>query len=224
MIHAYSWCTPNGEKLHIMLEETGIEYEMHPINIGKGEQFSDEFKKINPNSKIPAIVDTDGPDDEPLSLMESGAILFYLAEKTGRFLPTDPRGLNNVRQWMFFHTGHVSPMFGQAHHFEHYAKTKIPYAIRRYARESCRLMSVLDLRLSQALFVAGPQYTIADMHMFPWIKSGATDVKLSDYPHVERWFQAVSERPAIQRAMQLLHEKKSKELDDEARRHLFGEE
>lgn len=223
MIQAYSWCTPNGEKLHIMLEETGLPYELTPINIGRGDQKTFEFIQISPNGKIPAIVDPEGPDGKPLSLMESGAILLYLAEKSGKLLPSDSRQVQMMRQWLFFQVGHVGPMFGQAHHFDRYAPTKIDYAVQRYGKESRRLMSVLDRRLSESRYLAGDEYTVADIATFPWVRSGATGVVLSEYPGVERWSRSISERPAVQRGLAWLQDEK-RDIDEEARRHLFGDD
>src|SRR5436190_1168880 len=168
MIDLYYWPTPNGWKITIFFEESGVPYRVVPVNIGKGEQFTPEFLKISPNNRMPAIVDPDGPDGEPISLFESGAILVYLGEKTGQFLPREPRGRYDVLQWLMFQMGGIGPMFGQAGHFRRYAPEKIPYAIERYTNESKRLLRVLDGRLADRPFVAG-EYSIADMAIFPWV-------------------------------------------------------
>ena len=167
MIDLYTWPTPNGYKIHIMLEETGLEYRVIPVDINKGEQFDPDFLKIAPNNRIPAIVDQDGPGGEPFSLFESGAILIYLAEKTGQFLPTEPRARHTVLQWLMFQMGGVGPMLGQVHHFRHYAKEKIPYAIERYTNEGTRLYRVIDRRLAVSEWVGGPDYSISDMAIWP---------------------------------------------------------
>ena len=171
MIDVYTWATPNGHKVHIMLEECGLEYKVHPINIGAGDQFGEDFLKISPNNKIPAIVDPEGPDGQPISLFESGAILVYLAGKTGRFLPDGDRAKFEVLQWLMFQMGGVGPMLGQCHHFRIYAPEKIPYAIDRYTNEAKRLYGVLDRRLADHDYVAG-DYSIADIAIFPWMRYG----------------------------------------------------
>ena len=170
MIDLYTWPTPNGHKIHIMLEEIGLDYRVIPIDIGAGDQFKPEFLKISPNNKMPAIVDPEGPDGQPISLFESGAILIYLAEKTGRFLPTEPRARFLVLQWLMFQMGHIGPMLGQVHHFLRYAPEKIPYAMDRYSNEAKRLYGVLDKRLGEVEFLAGDDYTIADMAVWPWVR------------------------------------------------------
>lgn len=224
MIEAYSWCTPNGHKLHIMLEETGLEYSLKAINIGKGEQFEPKFLKLSLNGKIPAIVDTDGPDGKPFALAESGAILMYLAEKCGMLLPRTLAELHAMRQWLFFQVAHVGPMFGQAHHFTDYAPEKVPYAIERYTREARRLTAVLDRRLSENEYLAGSEYSIADIATYPWLVSGAKGVAPGEFPSVERWLQTLRERPAVARGMDWLSEHALPSLDEEARRQLFGRE
>ena len=171
MIDVYSWATPNGHKIHIMLEECGLPYRVHAVNIGAGEQFAPEFLAISPNHKIPAIVDAEGPDGAPISLFESGAILLYLAGKTGKFLPTSTRGRYEVLQWLMFQMGGVGPMLGQAHHFRIYAPEKIPYAIERYTNEARRLYGVMDKRLAKSRYIAGTEYSIADIAIFPWLRS-----------------------------------------------------
>ena len=176
MIHLYSWRTPNGDKVQIMLEECGLAYRVHPVDIGKSEQFAPEFLKISPNNKIPAIIDEDGPGGSALPLFESGAILLYLGDKTGQFLPqraTDARGYYAVLQWLMFQMGHIGPMLGQAHHFRKYADVQVPYAIERYTKEAGRLYRVLDRQLCSSAYLAGPAPTIADFATFPWIRSYA---------------------------------------------------
>jgi len=224
MIDVYSWPTPNGHKVHIMLEECGLPYAVHAVDIGAGEQFKPEFLAISPNNKIPAIVDPDGPDGRPISLFESGAILLYLAGKTGRFLPADVRGRYVALQWLMFQMGGLGPMLGQAHHFRIYAKEKIEYAINRYTNEAKRLYGVMDKRLADAPYFAG-DYGIADMAIYPWTRSHANHgVELAEYPNVKRWFEAVSARPAVQRGVQVLADRRKPvaQLDDKARQNLFG--
>jgi GST-like protein len=201
MIELYTWGTPNGRKVSVMLEECALAYNVHKINIGKDEQFAPEFLKLNPNGKIPAIVDSDGPDGKPISLMESGAILLYLASKTGQFLPADARGRWAVTEWLMFQMASVGPMFGQCHHFLRAAKEQIPYGIERYTREKDRLYAVLDKRLGEQAFLAG-DYSIADIATYPWVSRHEwhkTD--LAQYPNVKRWFDQISARPAVQRGM-----------------------
>jgi GST-like protein len=201
MIQLYTWSTPNGRKVSIMLEELGLEYNTHPINIGKNDQFTPEFIAINPNSKIPAIVDLDGPDGEPISIMESGAILIYLAEKTGKLLPTSGRGRSVALQWLMFQMGAVGPMFGQVHHFLRAAKEPVPYAIERYTKETQRLYGVLNDRLAGREYLAD-EYSIADIATYPWTaRYEWHKTRLEDFPHVKRWFDALSARPAVQRGM-----------------------
>ncbi len=201
MIELYTWGTPNGRKVSVMLEECALAYNVHKINIGKDEQFAPEFLKLNPNGKIPAIVDSDGPDGKPISLMESGAILLYLASKTGQLLPADARSRWAVTEWLMFQMASVGPMFGQCHHFLRAAKEQIPYGIERYTREKDRLYAVLDKRLGEQAFLAG-DYSIADIATYPWVSRHEwhkTD--LAQYPNVKRWFDQISARPAVQRGM-----------------------
>jgi GST-like protein len=201
MIALYTWSTPNGRKVSILLEELGLAYRVHPVDIGKGEQFRPDYLKINPNGKIPAIVDPEGPDGRPVAMMESGAILLYLAEKTGRLLPQSARGRCEALQWLMFQMGGVGPIFGQVHHFLRAAKEPVPYAIERYVRETRRLYGVLDARLSERDYLAG-DYSIADIATYPWVARyewHKTD--LGDFPNVKRWFEAISARPAVQRGM-----------------------
>jgi len=201
MIDLYYWTTPNGHKISIYLEEAGLPYQVHGIDIGKQQQFAPDFLRISPNNRIPAIVDQQPADGGgPLSLFESGAILLYLAEKTGRFIPQDLRGRQEVSQWLFWQMGGLGPMAGQNHHFGTFAPEKIPYAIERYEKETARLYGVLDRRLADRPFVAG-EYSIADMAIYPWIVPHARQKQdLADFPHVQRWFAAVGGRAAVQRA------------------------
>ncbi|CAG2127823.1 glutathione binding-like protein [Cupriavidus plantarum] len=223
MIDVYSWATPNGHKIHIMLEECGLEYKVHPINIGAGDQFGDDFLKISPNNKIPAIVDPEGPDGKPISLFESGAILLYLASKTGKFLPEDVRGKYDALQWLMFQMGGVGPMLGQAHHFRIYAPEKIEYAVNRYTNEAKRLYGVIDKQLSQHPWLAGNSYSIADIATFPWLRSWKNQgVELEDYPHLHRWFDTIAARPAVQRGVEVLAAQRRPQHDDKAREMLFG--
>ncbi|MBA3902122.1 MAG: glutathione S-transferase [Rhodocyclaceae bacterium] len=201
MIELYTWGTPNGRKVSIMLEECGLPYEVHPIDITKGEQFAPGFLAINPSGKIPAIVDPRGPDGRAISLMESGAILVYLAGKTGKFLPAGERGKYEALQWLMFQMGGVGPMFGQAHHFLRYAPEKVPYAIERYRKETARLYGVLERRLAEHAFLAG-EYSIADIATYPWVaRHEWHDIDLAACPAVRRWFKAIGKRPAVRRGM-----------------------
>jgi GST-like protein len=202
MIELYTWKTPNGRKVSVMLEELGLAYNVYPIDIGKGDQYQPEFVAISPNSKIPAIVDSDGPEGNPFSLFESGAILVYLAEKTGQFLPVPQREKSVTLQWLMFQMGGIGPMFGQVHHFLRAAKVQVPYAIDRYVKEKDRLYGVLDKRLVAAHYLAGDAYTIADIATYPWVARyewHKTD--LNRFPSVKRWFDAISARPAVERGM-----------------------
>lgn len=225
MIELYYWTTPNGHKITIFLEETGLPYVLKPVDIGKGEQFAPEFLKISPNNRIPAIVDTEPADGGgPLSVFESGAILQYLAEKTGRFLPSDLRGRVEVMQWLFWQMGGLGPMAGQNHHFSQYAAEKIPYAIERYVKETERLYGVLDDRLEGRAFIAG-DYSIADMACYPWIVPYENQgQRLEDVPNVARWFAEVRERPAVVRAYERAKEVRTAPvMDDEAKKVMFGQ-
>jgi GST-like protein len=205
MIDLYYWTTPNGHKISIFLEEAGLPYDVHPINISQNDQFKPEFLKISPNNKIPAIVDHEPADGgAPLSLFESGAILLYLAEKTGQFLPKDLRGRQLALQWLFWQMGGLGPMAGQNHHFSQFAPEKIPYAIKRYIDETARLYGVLDKQLADHDFVAGSEYSIADMAIYPWIVSHKwQSQKLEDFPNVLRWFNHIKDRPATVKAYAL---------------------
>jgi GST-like protein len=223
MIEVYSWATPNGHKIHIMLEECGLAYRAIPVDIGAGDQFAPEFLAISPNNKIPAIVDPDGPDGKPISMFESGAILLYLAAKTGRFLPADVRGRWTTLEWLMFQMGGVGPMLGQAHHFRLYAPEKIAYAIERYSNEAKRLYGVIDKRLGSHAFIAGDEYTIADIAIFPWLRSWKNQgIVLDEYPALKRWFDAIAARPAVQRGVEVLAGLRKPLHDDKAREILFG--
>jgi len=201
MIDLYTWTTPNGRKVSIMLEETGLPYRVHAVNIGKDEQFRPEFVKISPNSKIPAIVDPDGPGGQPLAMMESGAILVYLADKTGQLLAKSGAARYQTLQWLMFQMGGVGPMFGQTHHFLRAAKEPVPYAIERYTKETRRLYGVLDAQLKAHACLAG-EYSIADIATYPWVSRHEWQkVDLADFPNVKRWFDAISARPAVQKGM-----------------------
>ena len=201
MIDFYTWTTPNGRKVSIMLEECGLPYRVHKVDIGKGEQFRPEFLALNPNNRIPAIVDAEGPEGKPLPLFESGAILVYLAGKTGRFLPESTSGKYIALQWLMFQMGGVGPMFGQAHHFLRAAPEQVPYGIKRYTDETRRLYGVLDKRLGEAPFLAG-EYSIADMATFPWVaRHEWHKVALADFPNVKRWYDTIALRPAVVRGM-----------------------
>ncbi|MBN8509594.1 MAG: glutathione S-transferase N-terminal domain-containing protein [Burkholderiales bacterium] len=223
MIELYSWATPNGHKVHIMLEECGLPYRVMPVDIGSGEQFRSEFLAISPNNKIPAIVDPDGPDGAPMALFESGAILLYLAGKTGRLLPPDTRGRYEVLQWLMFQMGSVGPMLGQAHHFRIYAPQKIPYAIERYTNEAKRLYGVMNRQLAKRKYIAGPEYTIADIAIFPWLRSWKNQgIDWDDYPHLKGWFDEIGARPAVKRGVEVLADRRKPLVDDQAREALFG--
>ncbi len=223
MIEVYSWATPNGHKVHVMLEECGLPYRVHPIDIGSGAQFEPDFLAISPNNKIPAIVDPDGPDGKPISLFESGAILVYLAGKAGRFLPSDVRGKYATLEWLMFQMGGVGPMLGQAHHFRVYAPEKIAYAIERYSNEAKRLYGVMDRQLAKNRYIAGPEYTIADIAIFPWLRSWKNQgIDWNDHPHLKGWFDEIAARPAVKRGVEVLADARRPLMDDKAREVLFG--
>jgi len=224
MIDVYTWPTPNGHKVHIMLEETGLDYRVCPVDIGAGEQFEPEFLKISPNNKIPAIVDRDGPGSDPLALAESGAILIYLADKTGRLMPTGERPRQACLQWLMFQMGHIGPMLGQAHHFRGYAPVRISYGIERYTREANRLYDVLDWRLSESEYLAGSDYSIADIATFPWLRSHRKQgVDLAEYPRVKRWFERIAERPAVKCGLEVMARESAASQDEKTRyENLFG--
>ncbi len=225
MIEVYSWATPNGHKVHIMLEECGLPYRAHPIDIGAGAQFEKEFLAISPNNKIPAIVDPDGPDGRPISLFESGAILLYLAAKTGRFLPADDRGKFETLQWLMFQMGGVGPMLGQAHHFRIYAPEKIAYAVDRYTNEARRLYGVMDRQIARHRYIAGDEYTVADIAIFPWLRSWKNQgIDWDDHPNLKGWFDEIAARPAVQRGVEVLSGLRKPLVDDKSREMLFGTE
>ena len=224
MIDLYTWPTPNGHKIHIMLEECGLGYNVHAIDIGAGDQFKPEFLKISPNNKMPAIVDPDGPDGRPIPVFESGAILIYLAEKTGKFLPTEPRARVQVLQWLMFQMGGLGPMLGQAHHFLQYAPDAIDYAQNRYRNEANRLYGVLDRRLQECAYLAGDAYTIADIAAWPWTRFPERQgVERDDYPNFVRWFDRIAARPAVQKGITVLADRRRDlKTDKQAWEIMFG--
>lgn len=226
MIDVYSWATPNGHKVHIMLEETGLEYRVHPVDIGAGDQFKPEFLAISPNNKIPAITDSEGPrraDGQPFSLFESGAILIYLAAKTGRFMPEDLAARYDVLQWVMFQMGGLGPMLGQAHHFRIYAPEKIEYAVNRYTNEAKRLYNVMETQLEKTGYLAGDEYTIADIAAFPWTRSWQNQgIDLDSLPNVKRWHETIAARPAVKRGVEVLANVRKPLMDDNAKEMLFG--
>lgn len=223
MITLYSWPTPNGHKIHIMLEECGLPYKVEPIDIGSGAQFSPAFLQLSPNNKIPAMVDPNGPDGEPISIFESGAILLYLAGKTGQFLGDTTRQKYKTLEWLMFQMGGFGPMLGQAHHFRNYAPDTIPYAVNRYTNEAKRLYGVIDRQLAQSAYLAGDDYSIADMATFPWARSWKNQgIDWADYPHAKRWFDAISDRPAVQCAVEVLAHCRKPLVTPEAKEVLFG--
>jgi GST-like protein len=227
VIDVYSWATPNGHKIHIMLEECGYrlgkDWLAHPIDIGAGDQFKPDFLKISPNNKIPAIVDPNGPDGKPISIFESGAILLYLAAKTGKFLPKNTRAKYDVLQWLMFQMGGLGPMLGQNHHFRTYAPEKIEYAINRYTNEAKRLYGVLDRQLSKHPFIAGKEYSIADIAIFPWTRNWKNQgIEIDEFPHFKKWFEKISARPAVRRGVEVLTNLRKPLTDDKARDLLFG--
>jgi GST-like protein len=224
VIDLYTWPTPNGHKIHIMFEETGLAYKVIPVDIGAGEQFAPEFLKISPNNRMPAIVDPEGPDGEPISLFESGAILIYLAEKSGQFLPEEPRARYQTLQWLMFQMGNIGPMLGQAHHFRQYAPETIDYAVARYTNEAQRLYGVLDRRLGESRYLVGERYTIADIATFPWLRAPERQgVDLADFPNVARWRDEIATRPAVQRGVEVLAERRrTGPYSERERAVLFG--
>ena len=225
MIEVYSWATPNGHKVHIMMEECNLAYRAIPVNIGSGEQFAPEFLRISPNNKIPAIIDPNGPDGKPISLSESGAILLYLAGKTGKFLPSSTRGKYETLEWLMFQMASLGPMLGQAHHFRIYAPEKIEYAINRYTNEAKRLYGVLDKRLAQSKYLAADEYTIADIAVFPWLRSWKNQgIDWDDYPHLKGWFDEIAARPAVQRGVEVLTDLRAPLNTERAREVLWGTE
>ncbi len=227
MIEVYTWPTPNGHKIHIMLEETGLPYKVRPVNIRTGEQFQPDCLKISPNNKIPAIVDPDGPDRKPISVFESGAILVYLAGKTGKFLPRKDRDRYVALQWLMFQMGSVGPMMGQSGHFRSNAvPERIDYAINRYTNEVRRLHDVMEKRLTEAPYFAGSEYSIADIAIFPWLRaSERSGINWTEFPRVKKWFDGIAARPAVQRALEVLADVQTTppgQYDPKAREILFG--
>jgi GST-like protein len=221
----YTWPTPNGHKIHIALEELDLPYRAIPVDIAKGDQFRPEFLKISPNNKIPALVDPEGIGGKRITLMESGAILIYLADKTGRLWPSKAREKSAALQWLAFQMANVGPMLGQVVHFRHYAPEQLPYAIERFTNEAKRIYGVLDRRLAEAEYLAGSEYSIADIANYPWLVSWEWQgVVLADYPNIQRWFNAIHARPAAQRGLAVLAElkRKPKELSEAEREVLFG--
>ncbi len=227
MFDLYVWPTPNAYKVSILLEELGLPYNVHPVDIAKGDQFKPDFLKISPNNKMPALVDSDGPGGKPYAVFESGAILMYLCDRSGtdgaRFLPTDMRKRYDVIQWLMFQMGGVGPMFGQAHHFRQYAPEPIKYAVDRYTNETGRLYGVLDRRLAEVPYLAS-EYSIADMAVFPWTRSHERQgQKLEDFPNVKRWFDAINARPAVVKGLKLLEDRRRVgPMDDKQKEVLFG--
>jgi GST-like protein len=204
MMMLYTWATPNGRKISIALEELGLRYQVHPINITRDEQFDPQFLALNPNNKIPVLVDPDGPGGEPITLIESGAILQYLAEKTGKLLPREARARYEAMQWLMFQMGSVGPMLGQAHHFLRFAPEVIPYAIERYSKEANRIYGVLETRLNGRAWLAGDEYSIADIATYPWIaRHDWQGIDLKKFPTLKDWFERISARPAVQRGMEV---------------------
>jgi GST-like protein len=225
MIEAHSWPTPNGHKVHVMLEECALPYKAIAVDIGRGDQFRSDFLAISPNNKIPAIVDPDGPDGQPISLFESGAILLYLAAKTGRFLSESTCGKYEALQRLMYQMGSVGPMLGQAHHLRIYAPEKLPYAIDRYSNEAKRLYGVMNKRLAKSRYLGGPQYSIADMAVFPWLRSWKNQgIDWDDHPHLKGWFDEIGARPAVQRGVEVLAGLRKLLTDDSAREVLFGKD
>ncbi|MFM8575052.1 MAG: glutathione binding-like protein [Limnohabitans sp.] len=223
MIELYTWPTPNGHKIHIMLEECKLPYRVHAVNIGQGDQFQPDFLNISPNNKIPALVDPHGPDGQPISIFESGAMLIYLAAKTGKFMPKSDRAKYEVLQWLMFQMGGVGPMLGQAHHFRIYAPEKIEYGINRYTNEAKRLYGVMDKRLQSSPWIGGKSYSIADIAIFPWLRSWQNQgIDWADHPHLQAWFDKIAARPAVQKAVQVLAGARKPLVDEKARQILFG--
>jgi GST-like protein len=222
MIDFYTWSTPNGIKVSIMLEEVEQPYNIIPVDIGAGDQFKPEFLKISPNNRMPAIVDHDGPGGQPYSLFESGAILMYLADKTAKLMPSDMNGRYTVIQWLMFQMANVGPLLGQNHHFRHYAPEKIPYAIDRYTNEARRLYGVIDRRLGESEYLAGDDYTIADIATFPWLRSHERQGQdLNNFPGLKRWYEIIKMRPAVRRGIDVLKDLR-REFDNKAHENLFG--
>ena len=224
-IKFYAWPTPNGFKISIMLEECGLPYDVIPVNIMEGDQFDDDYLKLNPNNKMPTITDPQGPNSTPFTVFESGAILIYLAEKTGKFLSNNKEQRSCELQWLMWQMAGFGPMLGQAHHFLNYAKEDVPYAKNRYSKESQRLYGVLDRQLSENEYVAGPEYSIADMAIFPWALNPKSEgVDTDELPHVVQWVERLKERPAVNRGLELLNDQQnaSQDMSDEQHQKLFG--
>jgi len=228
MIDVFTWATPNGHKVHIMLEECGLPYRVHGVDIRAGDQFKPEFLAISPNNRIPAIIDSAGPEGKPISLFESGAILVYLSGKSGQFLPASDRGKYEALEWVMWQMGGFGPMLGQAHHFMNYAPEKIEYAINRYGNETRRLYGVLDKRLAGRQYVAGGEYSIADIAIWPWSRSHKNHrIDFAEFPNVARWYENIAERPAVQRGVKVLaaeREREGAQHSPEAWERLFGAE
>jgi GST-like protein len=223
-IDVYSWPTPNGHKVHIMLEELGWPYQAHAIDIGAGDQFTEPFLAISPNNKIPAIVDPEGPDGQPISLFESGAILLYLAQKSGQLLENNRREELSVLQWLMFQMGGVGPMLGQTHHFRIYAPEQIPYAIERYSNEAKRIYKVINTQLGSQPYIAGNFYSIADIAIWPWLRSWENQgIDWANYPNAKRWFDEIALRPAVIKGIQVLADRRKPLIGDTARSVLFGQ-
>ncbi|MEQ8707557.1 MAG: glutathione S-transferase N-terminal domain-containing protein [Rhodospirillales bacterium] len=223
MYDLYTWATPNGFKVSILLEELGQAYNVIPVDIGKGDQFKPDYLKINPNNKMPTLVDPDGPGGKPYSVFESGAILMYLAEKHGKFLPTETGAKYRVIQWLMFQMGGLGPMLGQAHHFLQYAPEKIEYAMNRYANEANRIYGVVERRLNESAYLAGDEYSIADMAVVPWIRRPERqNVNIDDYPATKAWRDAILARPAVVKGCGVLVAERAEAFDDEAKKNLFG--
>jgi GSH-dependent disulfide-bond oxidoreductase len=213
MIDLYFWPTPNGYKITWMLEEVGLKYNVIPVNIGAGDQFKPEFLKISPNNRMPAMIDSDGPGGKPISMFESGAILMYFAEKTGKLMPADTRGKYNVIQWLMFQMASVGPMLGQAHHFRRYAPEKIEYAVDRYTNEARRIYGVIDKRAGEAPYLAG-EYSIADMATYPWLRTHNWQGQdLNDFPNLKRWYDSIEARPAVQRGLAVMKDEVERARD-----------
>jgi GST-like protein len=222
MIDVYYWPTPNGHKVTIFLEETGTPYKIVPVNIGKGEQFAPEFLKFSPNNRMPAIIDHEGPGGKPISIFESGAILMYLAEKTGKLMPSETRAKYNVIEWLMFQMAGVGPMFGQRGHFMRAAPEKLPYAIERYTNESRRLLNVIDKRLSEVEYLAGA-YSIADIATYPWVVGTRREPEqLESRPNFKRWLDAIGERPAVKKGVAVMADLPQQPMTEEARSILYG--
>ncbi|HWD60038.1 MAG TPA: glutathione S-transferase N-terminal domain-containing protein [Stellaceae bacterium] len=231
MLEVWSWPTPNGQKVHIALEELGLEYKIIAVNIGAGDQFKPEFLKITPNHRIPAIVDSEGPGGKPFTLFESAAIMLYLSEKAGgRLVPRDPIGRWKCLEWMMFQMGGVGPMFGQWNHFGAYSPENVPYAIERYANESKRLTRVLNQRLGETPWLAGDEYSMADIITFPWLRTGSEAsprfdargyIDLGEYPNVKRWYDEIAARPAVQRGLAVLTELRDQRTITDAEREVY---